>query len=135
MTAESIIIRDPQGSSKSKTKNVNSQRSRRNIQPTFDPSAIKSPSENYPRFFIANFEEISSRQIKPYNLIVAVREHTGEQSVSVTNTGKASFTVKCKSPAQTENFQSMNQVQSIYCKTSLHPRSNTSTGLIFLTDL
>ena len=82
MMAESIDAPDPQGSSKPIPRNVNSQRSRRNIQQTFDFILL---------FFIVNFEEITSRQINPYNLIKAVRDYTGEQSVSVTNTGKNFF--------------------------------------------
>ena len=85
MMAESIITADPQGSSKPVSKIANSQHSRRNIQQTFDPSFIKSFDENYPRFFIVDLEETPSRQINPYNLIEAIREHTGEQPVSVTN--------------------------------------------------
>ena len=74
MMAELIITPDPQGSSKPMPKNVNLQRSSRNIQEIFDPSSIKSLDENYPRFFTVHFEEISSRQINPYNIIEAVPE-------------------------------------------------------------
>ena len=55
MKAESIITPDPQGSIKPVPKNVNSQRSRRNIKPIFDPPSIKSSSKNYTRFFIVNY--------------------------------------------------------------------------------
>ena len=71
--AELIIAPDPQISSKPIPKNVNSHRSRRNIQRTFDPSS-NSLVTNYPLFFIVNFEGISSRQINPYNLIESVRD-------------------------------------------------------------
>ena len=74
MMAELIISPDLQGFSKPMPKNVNLQRSSRNIQEIFDPSSIKSHSENYPRFFTVQFEEISSRQINPYNIIETVPE-------------------------------------------------------------
>ena len=108
--AESIITPDPEGSSNPIPKNVDSQRNRRNLQQTFDLSSIKSFSENYPRFFIVDFEGISSRQINPHNLIEAIRDHTGEQPVSVTNIGNTSLTVECKSPAQSGKIQSMIKV-------------------------
>ena len=64
---------------------------------------IKSFGENYPRF-IVDFEVISSRQIAPYNLIEAVRGNT-EQPVSVTNIGRTTFIVECKSPSQSDKIQ------------------------------
>ena len=62
---------------------VNLQRSSRNIQHIFDPSSIISLIESYQRFFIVEFEEISSRQLNLYIIIEAVRDHTGGQPASV----------------------------------------------------
>ena len=65
MMVESNIMPDSRVSSKpivnisSKPRNVNSQRSRRNIQQAFGPSSIKLLSVNYPHFFIVDLEEIS----------------------------------------------------------------------------
>ena len=70
MMAESFITPDQQGSSK--PKNINSQRSRRNIQRTFHPLSINSLGENHPPFYIIEIEEISSRQINRYSLIKVV---------------------------------------------------------------
>jgi len=72
--------------------------------------------------------------MNPYNLIEAVRDHTGEQPVSVTNTKKTSFTVKCKSPAQSEKINRWTKCKVSSCKASLHTKFNTSRGVIFLSE-
>ena len=69
MMAGSNFTPDPQGSSKPIPKSVISQRNMRNIQQAFDPSSIDTFIENYPRFFIVDFEEISLPKLNPYNLI------------------------------------------------------------------
>ena len=69
MIAGSNFTPDPQGSSKPIPKSVISHRNMRNIQQAFDPSYIDTFIENYPRFFIVYFEEISLPKINPNNLI------------------------------------------------------------------
>ena len=72
--------------------------------------------------------------MNPYDVVDAIEVLIREGTVSLVNNGKTSFSIKCALSLQASRIQSLVHVGNISCKTTLHPRFNTSKGLIFLSE-
>ena len=115
-------------------KHTESNERRTHEKRTYHPFDYRDEVEEkeFTKYFSITVTPEKKRKINPYALKSAIKETTGGTPESVTTSGREAFTVKVRTPDQSEKIVRMKSIGDVECTVERHRYYNQRKGLIFI---
>ena len=89
-------------------------------------------NNKFDRFFVAEFNEQTKRQINTYAFINTIHDVTGSSPKAVTSNNAVYFTVDTQNELQSSRITHRKEVEGSPCKVYIHSKYSQSKGIIYI---